>query len=322
MSTVTRCPSCVTLFKVVADQLRVSQGWVRCGNCSDVFDAQMHFQSEPALAAESKPRFVDQSLVENPTFSQDASEAGHSALSRPLTAHTFLEGPAVQAEQVAKSTWHFASSLAITSATSVEASVETPTFEPPPFDSSGVLQHITSPSFVKSPHSQSPWHTHAMRFALAVLATMLLGGMGLQWILYHKDQIAFAEPRSATVLRTMCKPLGCVINPVRRIESLVIDSASFIKVDNRNFRLSFLLKNTAETPLEAPLLELSLSDSQEKTVVRRVLSPAQFGLNSGLIAARSETSGLLNLSVSTDEGIENPILPTTIAGYRVLVFYP
>lgn len=39
MSQVTRCPSCETRFKVVADQLRISQGWVRCGVCQSVFDA-------------------------------------------------------------------------------------------------------------------------------------------------------------------------------------------------------------------------------------------------------------------------------------------
>lgn len=39
MSLVTRCPVCSTLFKVVPDQLRLSEGWVRCGQCGDVFDA-------------------------------------------------------------------------------------------------------------------------------------------------------------------------------------------------------------------------------------------------------------------------------------------
>ena len=35
----TRCPACKTVFRVVADQLRVSDGWVRCGRCTDVFNA-------------------------------------------------------------------------------------------------------------------------------------------------------------------------------------------------------------------------------------------------------------------------------------------
>ena len=48
MSQITRCPSCATMFKVVADQLRISDGWVRCGQCKEVFDASAHLlPSEP-----------------------------------------------------------------------------------------------------------------------------------------------------------------------------------------------------------------------------------------------------------------------------------
>ncbi|OZI20568.1 hypothetical protein CAL26_24060 [Bordetella genomosp. 9] len=38
MAMTTRCPHCGTAFKVVADQLRVRNGLVRCGVCSRVFD--------------------------------------------------------------------------------------------------------------------------------------------------------------------------------------------------------------------------------------------------------------------------------------------
>ena len=39
MSLATRCTSCGTIFKVVQDQLKVSEGWVRCGRCHEVFNA-------------------------------------------------------------------------------------------------------------------------------------------------------------------------------------------------------------------------------------------------------------------------------------------
>ena len=39
MSLATRCPACGTAFRVVQDQLKVSEGWVRCGRCSEVFNA-------------------------------------------------------------------------------------------------------------------------------------------------------------------------------------------------------------------------------------------------------------------------------------------
>ncbi|MDT9001158.1 zinc-ribbon and DUF3426 domain-containing protein [Paucibacter sp. APW11] len=40
MSLATRCTACGTIFRVVQDQLRVSDGWVRCGRCAEVFDAR------------------------------------------------------------------------------------------------------------------------------------------------------------------------------------------------------------------------------------------------------------------------------------------
>jgi predicted Zn finger-like uncharacterized protein len=39
MSLATRCTHCGTIFKVVQDQLKVSEGWVRCGRCNEVFHA-------------------------------------------------------------------------------------------------------------------------------------------------------------------------------------------------------------------------------------------------------------------------------------------
>ena len=41
MSLTTRCPACGTRFRVVADLLKISDGWVRCGHCSAVFDATL-----------------------------------------------------------------------------------------------------------------------------------------------------------------------------------------------------------------------------------------------------------------------------------------
>jgi predicted Zn finger-like uncharacterized protein len=50
MSLVTRCPACGTTFKVVKDQLRISDGWVRCGRCSEVFDATVDLHEAPDAA--------------------------------------------------------------------------------------------------------------------------------------------------------------------------------------------------------------------------------------------------------------------------------
>ena len=54
MSLATRCPACGTIFRVVQDQLKVSEGWVRCGQCHEVFhgiEALFDLDSDPAIAA-------------------------------------------------------------------------------------------------------------------------------------------------------------------------------------------------------------------------------------------------------------------------------
>lgn len=51
MSLATRCPACSTTFRVVQDQLKVSEGWVRCGQCQEVFNALETLFELPAPAA-------------------------------------------------------------------------------------------------------------------------------------------------------------------------------------------------------------------------------------------------------------------------------
>lgn len=57
MNQITRCPFCETKFKVVPDQLRISEGWVRCGQCKQIFDAAEHLELEsvPSVAKETIP---------------------------------------------------------------------------------------------------------------------------------------------------------------------------------------------------------------------------------------------------------------------------
>ena len=48
MSIITQCPQCATQFRATPQQLRASEGWVRCGQCEQVFDASVHAVSQRA----------------------------------------------------------------------------------------------------------------------------------------------------------------------------------------------------------------------------------------------------------------------------------
>lgn len=75
MSLATRCTSCGTIFRVVQDQLKVSEGWVRCGRCDAVFSA---VEALFDLEREGPPPWVP------PSRSPDVPpQAAHITTTRP-----------------------------------------------------------------------------------------------------------------------------------------------------------------------------------------------------------------------------------------------
>jgi predicted Zn finger-like uncharacterized protein len=72
MSMITRCPQCSTMFTVVADQLRISEGWVRCGQCGNIFDGAMELQPTVGAVETEAPAKVPEELAAD-SFRADAS---------------------------------------------------------------------------------------------------------------------------------------------------------------------------------------------------------------------------------------------------------
>lgn len=93
MSQITRCPACSTAFRVVADQLRISQGWVRCGQCQQVFDASAHLLT---LAAPLAGNGVQQAATapQQPVPAQRPQPAGRANAPRATHGLPFATAPA------------------------------------------------------------------------------------------------------------------------------------------------------------------------------------------------------------------------------------
>ena len=308
------------MFKVVADQLRVSQGWVRCGHCSDVFDASNHLQTasspplpSPDVSSESDVvSAVNEPVAPSPAFVADERVSGEPVAeeSVPLSVNQDanlavpLPGKQIRHDQ------------SVTAAQTSEAAETSETAEA----SAAAFQDVT---FLRLARRQVFWKKNSVRALSGVIGLVLLALLGLQWVLQHKDSLAATDPRWLPVLQVICQPLSCVVKPLRRVESLVIDSSSFSKSGPESFRLSFVLKNMANLPLEAPLLELTLTDIQDKAILRRVLTPPEFGYSAGaLLPARAEVAGVVSLGVANESNRAAAVSAAAVAGYRVLVFYP
>lgn len=87
MSLVTRCPACSTLFKVVPDQIRIAAGWVRCGQCGEVFDASAQLLPRgTAASAPPAPTLHDPGQASaSPVAAEPAAPPSPDELAREAT---------------------------------------------------------------------------------------------------------------------------------------------------------------------------------------------------------------------------------------------
>ncbi len=175
---------------------------------------------------------------------------------------------------------------------------------------------VVQASFLHKSTESTVWRRPVMRATLALLSLILLLGLLGQMVLHERDRIVALEPGLRPLLFAICVPLNCALSPLRRIESIVIDSSSFTRIQGDAYRLNFTVKNAADTPLAVPAIELTLTDLTDQPVVRRVLLPAELGVKSDSLVAGAEWPISLPLAIKTG------VASVQIAGYRLLTFYP
>ncbi len=437
MSYTTRCPACGTTFKVVRDQLKISDGWVRCGHCADVFDATLYLQewvppaplvvSDPVSAAEQPPHapagqahaavpsdphgevfppapqpsaapevvqptraILDDEavLVQSAGPEEDVRDGVATRAEAPpadgdtvpadlpspadaapqLEPHvptdvdvpppgaargawaaaeaTHLAGPALDAApdaardaplsvgetsfvgasaaEARDSDFHAElSRFAESAGRSVPDAEDAPpavSQAPAPSglhgaDAEQAVAVAAEPGFVRQARRQAFWRSPAVRVGLAVLAVLLGGLLGAQWAVHERDALAASHPELAPLLTQLCAPLGCELGPVRRIDAVVIDSSTLARRLGNFYAFDVVIKNTASIPVAVPALELSLTDTRDSVIARRVFLQNELPGAPALLPAQGSLPLNLRLSI-TDAGA------VSMAGYRVLVFYP
>lgn len=168
--------------------------------------------------------------------------------------------------------------------------------------------------FLRRARREAFWRRPLVRGVLGLAVLLLSGLLVLQWALHERARLAAAEPGLRPALQALCEVAGCELAPLRRIEALVIESSAFNKTHGEGFQLALAIRNTGALPLGMPAAELSLTDSQDQAVLRRVFLPAELGAPPTL-GPGAEWSTALPVRVAGAAALR-------IAGYRVLVFYP
>ncbi len=301
MGQITRCPSCGTMFKVVPDQLKISEGWVRCGHCAEVFDARLNLLPDSA----QPPAPAPDPVVSLPVTMREAPSTIKPAAFAVVT----------------DSAWPLDHSQPLPDVMH-DAPLQAPPPVPPAPDSF-TLEPIQQPvaatssgdvSFLRGSRAAVFWRRPLVRFGLALMALALLTTLVFQVAIDQRDRLAAMEPRVRPWLEAACLTLACKVQALRQIEALVMDGSSFNKLAPDVYRLAFSVRNTSKWDLALPALELTLTNDQDQTLLRRVFKPLELGAHASSIRAGGEWTGsaLVRLSLASGD----------VVGYRILAFYP
>jgi predicted Zn finger-like uncharacterized protein len=304
---ITHCPSCRTHFRVHAEQLAARAGQVRCGKCSQVFDALEHLIEEIAPVRAPRPQ------PESEAVRADTAEAEHAPESADSEALDI--GAAAQVPIIAQAS-DVVAKAPEPGAETPEATISEPVLaEPANVDAdaaSGASSFDFGPGAAVEPDGpvrRWPWVLGALLLLLILLA---------QAAYHYRSVITLLFPESKPYAVALCATLGCELPLPRRIEQMSID-ASDLQADTTNpsvMVLSATLKNRAIFNQQHPLLELTLTDAQDQPVVRRVLAPQDY-LGK---AVNTQAGFAANTEIAIKVFIEGSQVKAT--GYRLYLFYP
>jgi len=320
------------VFRVVPDQLRVSEGWVRCGRCAEVFNASealLDLETGAPLAdrTEAPSRAMAQFSSRRPTAPPPPPAPRKDAeLATPADFERYAAPPAVETPPPAaaptaqgmpvvdETASRFADDAADddldprTAAAGSEALAPTPDITAEPRALSA-----PTPLFVRQAERAARWRQPRVRAALLAVGLLAGCGLALQVVVEYRDLAAarFASARPA--LEQACAWLGCTVGPAHVIESLVVESSGLVRVEKSDvYKLSVALRNRAALEVALPALDLSLTDGQGQLVARRVIPMSELGVNQATLAAGRELSLNATLQAAT----------APVAGYTIELFYP
>ncbi len=278
MDLYTRCTHCETVFRVTTRELQASGGRVRCGYCHRVFDAFASLSAQEPQAAEP--------------------QAGELPSEEP-------QGADRGAKQQPAATEPAAPSSAPAPAMAVVAT-EPPRAKPDPAASLYEWEFKVAPP----PRRTVLWSMVSLLLVLAAAA---------QAAYAFQTQILMHYPQVRPLFERACSLVGCEVGLPRQAEWLDIQASDLQLPDParpNEVELTALVRNRARVAVDYPAFELTLTDSADRVIARRVFLPAEY-----LGREADSTQGLqaraeLPLRLYLDTG------NVRASGYRLYLFYP
>ena len=328
MALATKCPQCGSMFRVVADQLKLRGGLVRCGQCRTVFDAigSLAYVEETTLPAsrqavdpikETAPAATERSEVAaaRPGASAAAApptaaakERGRSASDRkrkvlgPATTLRIAPGAApvatISQSMPPPPSGRVTRPLAIPE----EASVGVPTLLVDPSRAAAVDSSLSgieviempplheleaaptadteqTPAFIREAE-QPPPRGFSIVFTGGTVLLALLAVAQLA-VIFRSDAISY-WPGTRPLISQVCEIFGCTLGWPTQPDQLAVIGSELQSIAGTDvLELTAVIRNRAAFTQALPALEVTLSDTQNRPVARKVFAPVDYLAASG-----------------------------------------
>ena len=330
MALATRCPSCATVFRISTNQDAAKSGMVRCGACRHVFNsldalvrvedlAPEHESFDPgnkvsleAQAAQvAEPSGIGNEPANLPRPAADANAAFFEDWPPLEPGHTLREGPT--APPTAPPTDSVRNEAA-------------PRLGERRLDLNWPRPSATGepggePAFMRS--QERPPRSRIERTLLTLLSLLAAAGLAAQVAYVWRADLAAYWPIAKPWLTAACVPLRCRVDFPARFDEIFIESSSLQNAPGTRDAYVFtaLLRNRAHVAVRYPALELTLTDTQDQLLVRRVLRPEDY-LAPDLGKRRAADAGSIAPDSELPVRVTFDIVGLRAAGYRAAVFYP
>lgn len=310
MALATRCPNCHALFRVAADQLKLRGGLVRCGACRHVFDATgtLSYVDDSTLATPAHPAAPAVGAViaairkAESTASEPLSAHGVAPFpSAPAAARPLTDEPAAAEQTASAVPTHLAAAVPADLAAGepppaggppgvaqddndlshepVGKVAEVPGHEETTGDDAVARepQPITEPAAPEFLREAGPHGTRRTTVLFGIGALLLAGVLAAQLATAFRAEILAKFPQARPALSALCEVFRCTVGWPARGELLaVVGSELQAMPGTAVLELTAIVRNRSNMTLALPAIELTLSDTLNRTVARKVFLPTDY----------------------------------------------
>ena len=304
MNYITSCPACETQFLLTTEHLKAHRGKVQCGHCEHIFNAKnrlteisddIHSPAEYQASIETHGSDTSQAIDEKPIS---------KVLNVALGAVPNLDNlDDLEADE--KSNDPYIGNTNITSQPDIIEVYDVDQINAPIY----IDDLITNPKFDKPKTKVNVW---LMLFGL-ILAILA----GIQSVYYLRTSISADYPQFKPYLVQACAALKCEIDLPKNLDFFALDDSDMQEdyAHKNVIKFSSLLINNAPYAQAYPNIELTLTDTADQPVLRRLIKPSEYLASNTNADAGIDSREEMRINLSIN------VADMAVAGYRVLLLY-